>query len=209
MESPHFILGMKLAAAAKGISSDDLLQKKAYVETVSNPRVEGYGSIQRLVCKYAAEAYAESGKMDNFSYHVFEKLASARPWWPELDPYYEAAVTAIGRVHSQLGKEAAEKHNDTMLKEAAMFRNLAGGIGKVSPGLMKAVLAGGALTGTIGGSLSWMANRGVSQDASKIEAMKAKIKYYNQLSSEIENELKARGNPDDREEVEDVVEDII
>lgn len=209
MESSYYNLGLAIGAAAHGVSTEEVMFKKASVDHIEDHRQTSYGSVQRLICKYAAEAYKESGQMEKFAYHVFDKLAVARPWWPEYDDYYSAAMQAIGSVHTTIRKEAAEVHQDDVLKSAGVITNVAGGVGKVTPGVLKSMLAGGAVAGVLGGSLGWLANRGVQQDEPKLEAMKNRINYYNQLTEEIESELANRGTPATPEEVEDIVNDII
>jgi len=211
MESQYYKLGMAVAAATRGESADDVLLKKAHVDKLSDHKEYGYGAVQRLVCKYAAEAYKECGKMDQFSYHMFNKMASTRNWWPELELYSDVALAALGKVHGEIRKEAADAEIDAVFEKQALnlFTNLAAGVGRISPGVLKLMLATGALSGMTGGAAAWMANRGVHQDIPKIEAMKSKINYYNQLTDEIESELQRRGAPTDREDVEDVVQNII
>lgn len=211
MESEYFKFGVSIGAIARGVTMDEILQKKATVDTITNHKEPAYGAVQRLVCKYAAEAYKESGKMTSFNYHVFNKLASTKDWWPTLDPYYEAATIAIGKVHSDIRKEAADLQKEAMFEKKAinLFTNMASGIGKMSPEIIKSVIALGGLTGVAGGSTAWLANRGVQQDKPQIEAMKGKIDYYNQLTNEIESELRRRGGDVDSEEAEDIANDYL
>jgi len=209
MESPYYNLGLSIAAAAHGVSAQEVMAKKASVETVGNHKEPGYGAIQRLVCKYAASAYEECGQMEKFAYHVFNKLASARPWWPEYDEYYDAAASALGRVHGEIRKEAERAESREIYKSAGVFGNVAGGLAKLSPSVLRTMLAGGAVAGLGTGSLAWLANRGIQHDQPKLEAMRNRIDYYNQLTEEIESELASRGTPATREEVEELVQDII
>jgi hypothetical protein len=210
METTHFDIGMAMASAALGVPVEEVIRKKASVNTVENHKVYGYGAIQRLVCKYAAEAYRESGQMEKFAYHMYSQLAKTAQWWPVLDPYYEAAVAALGKVHGSIRKEAADlQTQEVFSKEAAMARNVMSGLLKISPDVIKTVLAGGTIAGVGGGSLAWLANRNVEEDEPKIEAMKEKIKYYNRLSGEIESQLANRRSPASRKEVEDIVNNII
>lgn len=211
MESEYYKLGLSIAAAARGDTVDEILQKKASTDTVANHKESGYGAVQRLVCKYAAEAYKECGKMDSFSYHVFNKLASTKNWWPELDPYYDAASVALGKVHSNIRKEAADANCAAIFEKRALnlFTSLATGATRMSPELIKMMLGVGAVGGVGVGSAAWLANRGITQDQPQIEAMKEKINYYNQLTEEIEGELKRKGSPTDRDEVEEIVNEYI
>jgi len=210
MDSQYKQLGMAIGAAAHGEDTRSLWYKQAAVETMANRDVEGYGAIQRIVCKYASEAYKECGKMKTYNYHVFSKLAKATPWFPELDEYYDAAVSALGKVHGTIRKEAHATEMEAVFEKRAinLLSNLAAGVGRVSPEAMKVMLASGALAGLTGGSTAWLMNRGVTEDAPKLEAMKERINYYNQLTNEIENELQRKGVGSE-EEAYDTINEII
>lgn len=209
MENTFFTLGLSIAASARGVAVEDVLKKKASTDTVANHKVAGYGSIQRLVCKYAAEAFKESGKMTSFPYHMYEKLARTQNWYPALDDWYDAAVTALGKVHGEIRKEAAEAVRDSIYKYAGIGSSVMAGLGKITPEVWKTLLAAGSLGGVTGGATAWLANRSIEEDEPKLQAMKEKIKYYNQLSDEIESQLSSRSVPATRDEVEEVVNNII
>ena len=209
MESKFFNLGLSIAAAAKGETVDSLMRKKASTDTVANHRTPGYGAVQRMVCKYAAEAFKESGKMTSFPYHMYEKLAHTRNWYPELDDWYDAAASALGKVHQDIRKEAADAERGEIFKYAGIGSSVLSGLGKITPEVWKSLLAAGSLAGVTGGTTAWLANRSVEEDEPQLQAMKEKIKYYNQLSDEIESQLSTRSVPATRDEVEEVVNDVI
>jgi hypothetical protein len=210
METPSFHLGLSIAAAARGIPVETLLYKKAAVDTLADHKQLGYGALQRVVCKYAAEAFKEAGKMTKFAYHMYNNLAHVENWYPELDDYYDAAVMALGKVHGDIRKEAQENTNAAVFnKQAGIAGNLLAGIGKITPEVWKTLLAAGSTGGVVGGTTAWLANRSVEEDAPKLQAMKEKIKYYNQLTDEIETQLAGRRVPATKEEVEEVANNII
>ena len=74
------------------------------------------------------------------------------------------------------------------VKEGSTIRNLIGG---------GTVLGRGALYGALGlggglGALYWLLSRHANQDSADMEAMNHQIKYYNQLSHELEDSMRRK-----------------
>lgn len=189
-ESSFFNLGVKLAAAAHGRDSNNIVALSGLVSTVDNPKETNYGFIQKFVCKVAADAFAEAGRKNEMEYHVFEKLATTPVWYSEFDNYSDAAFAALGLVafeHEQLNKEASR---DDLVKQAKNFLpNLISMAGSSTPDVIKAMAAAGALGGGITGGLYWLLNRHSQEDEDEAEQIKAKIDYYNKISDEIKRQL--------------------
>lgn len=209
METHAYRLGMAVASAAAGCSSQEVLQKKAAIETISNHRLPGYGAVQRMMCKYAADAYRQSGKMDKFAFHVYSELSNATPWWPSYDSFYDAALSAVGKVHHNIRKEAMIEDNENRyVKSASSALAALSGALKITPEALKTILAVGTATGVGGGALTWLANRSIAEDEPKLEAMKQKVDYYNQLTDEIESQLAAKRSPVSEKEIAQVSKDL-
>jgi hypothetical protein len=211
METHSYRLGMAVAAAVSGCDPEEVLYKKATTETISNHQLPGYGAVQRMMCKYAADAYRNSGNMDKLAFHVYSELAEANPWWPTLDNYYDAAVSAVGKVHQTIRKEAMVTDNDLRFEKSAMgpATATASALFNLTPQAIKSILALGAATGVGGGALTWLANRSIAEDEPKLEAMRQKVDYYNQLTDEIEAQLAAKKSPVSEKELSRITRDII
>jgi len=57
--------------------------------------------------------------------------------------------------------------------------------------------------------LTWLANRSIAEDEPKLEAMRQKVDYYNQLTDEIEAQLAAKKSPVSEKELSRITRDII
>lgn len=209
--SAYRTFGEDLALAAAGVGRSEFTVKRAAVEGLSDGTNEGYGSVQRLVCRYAAAAFAGAGHTVSPHRQIFMKLASCRPWSPSFDPYSDAVLAAVGRVHGEIREMEAGAAKSALVKaaSAALLPSVMGGMARLTPDVLKLLLTGGAVAGITGGSLAWMGNRGVREDDAELEAMKARIGYYDKVRREIEEEMQSQSIPSTPEEIEDTVEDFI
>jgi hypothetical protein len=105
-----------------------------------------------------------------------------------------AALTRFDRDHSPEVKQASDLVFDTI----ASFEKRAGGNAITQLLGAGAELTGGAagLTAALGGSalggLYWLGKRDSSEEVAENQAKKNKIKYYNDLSQELERRLKTK-----------------
>lgn len=190
----YFNLGIKLGAAAGGITPDQLPTLCGVVEESENVNNVNYGNLQRVVCKHAAVAFEKSGQQNDWCYHLFTKLAESRDWYPELDGFSDAVICAMGKVHQEGIAQEIEKAGDEIVKRASGFvGTLPGKAVALAPDALKTFAGLGVLGGAGLGSLYWLLNRHGQEDDTKNEELKAKIDYYNKLTNEVKAEL--QNNP--------------
>jgi hypothetical protein len=195
-ENNFFNLGAKIAAAAQGRSAQDIVVMQGMNATVSNPRENNYGYLQKCACRIAADAFAEAGRKAEFEYHIFEKLASTPQWFPEFENYADSVFKALGAIAREHEKRSKELQADTVVKSAStLLPNLMSITGRTTPELVKIMAGAGALGGGITGGLYWLLNRHSQEDEDQAEVIKAKIDYYNRLSNEIKRQLSNKGVP--------------
>ena len=173
-------IGGTLAALRMGVSPRALPFLKAASETLSDPNTPGYGKLQSLVCALVAGIYKEAGQMDAPEYHIYDTLSKSA-WVPALDRYYDVAVSALGAA-------------GILEKAASSIPGLlAEGVGKgvaLTPELIKTMIGAGIGTGAAAGSLYWMANRDTDEDNANVEALRAKIRHYRQITKNISSDLR-------------------
>jgi hypothetical protein len=163
---------------------------KAAADHLNDFMSDNYGAMERMGCHLAAEMYKAAGLTVTPEYCVFDQLRKVANWNPALDkfvnPVYRAINNAVMGEHS---KDAA----DMELIKKAMVANVLGLLGKAvtsTPTMAKTLVAGGAATGAGLGALYWALNRHSTEDDDKLEAMKAKIKLYRRITSEISEDMK-------------------
>jgi len=192
-DSSFFNLGVKLAASARGRDPQNLVTISGLVSTIDNPKEANYGFVQKIMCKVAAHAFEEAGRKNEIEYHIFEKLAHTAMWYPELDKYSNAALSALGKIALEHEQQIKEASNEEITKQA---QNLLPGLlamaGKSTPEVIKAVAGAGALGGGVTGGLYWLLNRHAQEDEDEAEVIKAKIDYYNKISDEIKRQLRTQ-----------------
>lgn len=198
--------GQKLAALAYGCSNGDLALADGLISTIEDHTHPNYGNFQRVLCKYAADAFAQVGASTGFEYQLFKEASQVEEWYPEMDMLSNAILNGLGTVFSKAKNDADTKAHEA-IKEAALnsvFPAVAGGVMRNTPGLIKNIATLGIGAGAGIGSLAWLMNRHSRQDEDDVEAMKAKINYYKQLTNEIKSELGGKPVVD-----EDVVEETV
>lgn len=207
--SSHYEFGKKIAAAMFNVDPRDLPFYEGQAEAIADTRDPGYGNLQRVMCKAAARAFEEAGRVDEFDYHLMVKLAEAQQWYPELDQYSDAVIKAFGRASEEMKMAAEVTRNETMLKVAGGLGGaLLGGAAKITPDVIKSIATLGVGGGALAGSLYWLLNRDSTADETDIEAMKTKRDYYKKLTGDIQSELSARPGASVND-VRNTVQDII
>ena len=173
-----FELGGSIAALRMGVSTRAVPFLKAASDAIENPNTPGYGMRQRVVCRLIAGIYKEAGEMDQLGFHLYDKLSSAN-WVPELDRYYDIALRGLAA--GGIDKMAS-----------ALPGILASGVGKgvaLTPDIVKTMIGAGIGTGAAAGSLYWLANRDTEEDDAKVEALRAKIRHYRQITKNISADI--------------------
>lgn len=154
-------------------------------DTLKNASTQGYGIMQKNVCKLVSDMYSLTDQKHKFEYHVFSKLAHAKRWSEDLDPYVDTVYETLSHLN------ARNKLDLNQVVKSAVFNFFK--FGGMAPNVVKGLLALSAATGGSVGALSWYLNRHSTEDTSKNEALKQKINYYNLITDELSNQLKAKG----------------
>lgn len=210
MANEYYKAGVKLAAMAAGVPSEQVAELDGITSHIDNPKVPGYGNLQRLMCKYAAEAFKEAGEMTSFEYCMFKEASEAPEWFPEFDHLSNSVFKALGRTVEYAREDENFKAHEA-IKEASsglLFPALAGGVVRNTPALIKQIATLGLASGAGIGSLAWLLNRHSRQDEDEIEAIKAKRDYYRKLTSEIRDELGGIESPNDQH-IEEAIGNVI
>lgn len=206
--SEYHIAGQKLAAMSYGCDAGDTALASGIVESISDPSHEGYGNLQRVLCKYAADAFAEAGEMASFEYELFKAAADADEWYPEMDKFSNAVLNSLGKVYADAKNDEAWFSRE-VVKNASFnlaLPALATGTLQKTPDILKGIAGVGVGAGAGLGSLIWLMNRHASKDTNDIEALKAKVDYYNNLTDQIRQELGSE--PATEENLEEAVHDV-
>lgn len=201
--------GEKLAAMAYGCDSGDVAMAQGLESGLKDHTHPEYGNFQRVLCKYAAEAFKEAGELASFEYQLFKNAAEMDEWYPELDRFSDAVLGALGKVYVKAQNQEAHLGREA-IKEAALnyvWPGVAGGVVRNTPALLKQIATLGIGAGAGVGSLMWLMNRHTRQDEDDIEAMKAKINYYSNLTKEIKNEL--GGGPVTEDQLQEAAQNVI
>lgn len=211
-KSPAFLAGQQLGLMTYGFSKSGFATADGMVSALENHNNPEYGKFQKVLCKYASEAFKQVGEMGSFEYNLFKEAAHTQEWYPELDKFSDAVLIALGNVVKQAREERHLKIREDISKKAAMnlgtiVPSVAQGVVSNTPDLLKTVAGVGVGGGAIAGSLAWLMNRHVAQDEDKAEGMKAKIRYYRKLTQDIRNQLGS--NPAAPQDVRQAVNDVI
>lgn len=190
-----FGLGMRLAANAQyDKTAAEMAALSGFVSKIGDHKEPGYGNVQKILCKVAADAFDEAGRKQEFEYHLFEKLSHADTWLPELDKFSDSVTMALGTVSMEYEASYKQEEGDRLTKAARMLLPQAlSAAGKSIPEGVKTLAGVGTLGGSVMGGLYWLLNRHSNEDEDKAEVVKAKINYYNRISDEIKKQLAQRG----------------
>lgn len=211
-QSPAFKLGQQLGLAAYGFNKSGYAMASGMVEAFDDADNPNYGAFQKMLCKYASEAFKEAGHMGSFEYILFKEAAEYKDWYPELDKFSDAVLHALGNVLKEAKEERHFNTREAVVKKASMavgsmIPSMAQGVLNNTPDMLKSIATLGVGGGAIAGSLAWLMNRHVAQDEDTAEGMKAKIRYYKKLTNDIRNQLGTA--PSTVDDVRDAVHDVI
>ena len=158
---------------------------QALVENLEDPWSENYGSLEKLGCHVAAEMFKEAGLEISPEFCLYDQLRKVANWNPFFDQYAQPVFDAVCResIYARLADAEVEEG----VKRAAV-NGVLSVIGRALTSTP--TIGGGALAGAGLGSLYWALNRHATEDDDKNEALKAKIKLYRRITSEIAEDLK-------------------
>lgn len=209
MDKSFFNLGVQLAAHNYKKSAKEILSLASFNDELNNPRNTEFGCIQKIACKIAASVFDETGRKNEFIYHVFDKLASTKSWDKSFNVFSDAVFIAVGKVANETAEQVKTLTIDSQVKCAtSLVTNALAAGSKTIPEVSKNVAGASVLGGGLLGSIYWLLNRHANEDETNSEVIKAKIKNYNRLANEIKSQL--HSNPDaDTEEVKEMVQNSI
>ena len=192
--------GADLACIMHGVDPYDLDLKKEANEYSERDTVT-----KACVCKMAADMYEGCGKTDRPEYFVFRKLARAADWPDPLDTFYDSVLTGLGTFVSRSDAEFAQEGKAAGVGVmGGLIPSLVGKGLALTPSMLATLAGLGVGVGAAGGAVSWKMNRDSDKDEAGLEAMKARIKYYNQITDEISRDLEEKGDigPEDVDKYE-------
>lgn len=155
-------------------------------------------SYRSELCKLAMDLYDQADKTHSFERNLIQlttkRAAAGDPQAQDVQTQIcESLLESLGQT-----KQAGAKK---------IVARIAGGAASLSPGLLKALLAGSAATGAGLGAVGWALNRDTHTDEQEIEQMQAQIDAYDRITNEISNRLQERGlTPDFEQDVQGIAQ---
>lgn len=150
-------------------------------------RGDDSGELHKQACAMAASAYQVVGKQDHFGYCLFHKLATYQgPWHSELETMASVALRGLARLADGRVGEAVKQASfnprdwtDSVLRLAQLYPQL---------------LTASAALGLVGGGLHWgLGNSPSKEDNLDDEKRRAQIDTLNDMTNDMETELRRRG----------------
>lgn len=158
------------------------------IDKVAGEQAASYTPRQvALAASLAKTAFEEAGINDNLAYDAFCSIVRNPSDSPGHRKIASVVFTCMGRV---------------MRKEAVAFPGIAKAInlGKatvtgatsLTPDVAKVLIGAGGLTGALGGSAVFAAQKGLSRQDAKLREEEERRDTYNRLAREVQEELKRR-----------------
>jgi len=164
-------LGVEMVCAERNIRLDQLPALLGVAKVAS----ENPGPIGRLVAKAAAELMTQTGQGNSAPAIHLALIAKQANWIPQ---HQDAVNIVLGCLEAL---RPMEKQSFDLGSLAGAGESLAKGVGY------------GTLGAGIGaGTLWWLLSRHALQNDAKQKAQQGQIDYYNQLSSEIQDQMRRR-----------------
>jgi hypothetical protein len=209
MSKVHFVAGQKLAALSYGMDNGEVAFCDGLMSRLEDHRNQNYGIFQKILCKYAADAFSEVGQRGTLVHEIYKAASQVEDWYPELDKFVDPILHALGKTYAEAIEErnfnAREAVKDASL--VGLTPAIAGNLINRVPSLVKNVAGFGMVSGGLAGALAWLLNRHMSTDTEKIDSINVKRRYYKKLTDEIRSELTDREVTP--ETLESAVHDVI
>jgi hypothetical protein len=125
----------------------------------------------RELCKIAAAAFETDGDENSTHAILFRNLASTATWSPGYDRFTDCVKRAMAK--------------------QAMLPVVAGLHDKLGGGVVKTLMATGAIGGAGIGSLAFLLSRNAAQSSSESAELLEKVKAFKQLRRDIEEDMHA------------------
>jgi len=171
--------GKEMICALHGVDTSVIVKQAAAEKVYDSPAGVVY---KKSLCKIASTIFDSTGNSGAPAAIMFNKLAATKDWYTAFDRYTDA-------VRSALAKEASTG----MTKEAIGPLALLGGASQVAPEILKIMAGTGIGIGVLGGAAAHLVNGKVAREAVANESMVAKIKAYNRVRRDIEEDLLLSG----------------
>jgi hypothetical protein len=166
MVKSSFEFGASLGAAMLDLSQGDLRALRSKTETLES--TEGI-PFKRALCKIAADAFEADGGERTPPGILFARLSSTADWSPGFDRFADCVKRAMAK--------------------QALLPIVAAAHDKLGGGVLKTLVALGALGGAGAGSLAFLLNRNAVQSSAENAALLEKVRAYKQLRREIEEDM--------------------
>ncbi len=164
-------LGIQMACAEHGIKPSHY----AFISGVAKSAKANRGPIGRLIAKTAANMMTECG-LGNTAPAIHLAMVSKQAEW---HPQFQEAVGIVLSAIEVL---------KPMEKQAFNLGDVAGAGESVAKGVGYGTLGAGVGAG----ALWWLLSRHALQEDAKAKAMQGQVDYYNQLSSEIGDQMRRK-----------------
>lgn len=176
-------LGMQQAIAAVGISPDDF----AYITGFNRALDASDGEFHKAAAQVIATAYIAGGRGHEYGRFLYEKIASTPGWDTGRRALMEPVYDAMSLFAPDMVKRASG------LGGAILSTELFNQGAHIAPAAWATLLSLGVLGGGAAGALHWKMNRDVEVPDEETDLLHTKARTYNQLTNEINNNLKMRG----------------
>lgn len=168
-------LGILLACIENGVDPRDFSR----IEGMAKAASQNPGPVGRMIAKAAYDVMATCGRAHTAPANHLLMISKQASWCPQFQDVVDEVQRTLF-VLLPLEKRAFQVSGGDVL----------GALGSVGKGIgYGSLLAGGGL-----GALYWLLNRHSTQDESDIEAMKQQADYYQQLTRELEHNLRRKYN---------------
>lgn len=164
----NFEFGALVGAAMADVSAGELRAMRASDAVMSSADAAPFN---RELCKIAAAAFALDGAATSAPAILFRNLAAQETWHDSYNRFTDCVKRAMAK--------------------SAMLPLVAATHDKMGGGVLKTLIALGALGGAGAGSLAFMLNRNANQTSADNAALLEKVRAYKQLRREIEEDMSA------------------
>lgn len=166
--NPFFNFGASIGAAMLGADRDELTRRNSHAKVMSSKAAAPFN---RELCKIAAAAFEVDGAANTAPAILFQNLAASEEWSHGYDRFSDCVKRAMSK--------------------QAMLPVVAGLHDKLGGGVVKTLMATGALGGAGIGSLAFLLSRNARQTSSESAELLEKVKAFKQLRRDIEEDMKA------------------
>ena len=166
--NPFFKFGARVGAAMLGADNDELTRRMGHAGVMSSADAAPFN---RELCKIAAAAFDADGASNTAPAILFRRLATVPEWSSGYNQFTDCVKRAMAK--------------------QALLPVVAGLHDKLGGGVVKTLMATGALGGAGLGSLAFLLSRNARQSSSESAELLEKVKAFKQLRRDIDEDMKA------------------